>query len=133
MLAFICDEAIHDYTNFQTYLKKVFNDNVIKEINLKNLDQAENKYWHNIRQGRLTALKLYEAAHWRTDGALVQQILGGYKVPETKAIKRGTKLEARVLQATEEKLNLKIERSGFKLINGILGASPDGVGLRFCC
>ncbi|KAJ8713708.1 hypothetical protein PYW07_014078 [Mythimna separata] len=54
--------------------------------------QSESKYWHNIRQGRLTASKLYEAAHCKTDGTLVEQILGGYKVPETKSILRGRRV-----------------------------------------
>lgn len=131
MLSFVQDETVHDFSNFTKYLKKVFDDNIIQDINLKTIEQAESKYWHNIRQGRLTASKLYEAAHCSTDGALVEQILGGYKVPETKAIQRGKKLESRVLQVIEQKLNLKIERSGFILINGIMGASPDGVGKDF--
>ncbi|KAF9799189.1 hypothetical protein SFRURICE_006449 [Spodoptera frugiperda] len=84
-------------------------------------------YWHTVRQGRLTASKLYEAAQCKTDGSLVEQLLGGYKVPETKAILRGRKLESRVLQVVQEKLGIHVQKSGFVLINGILGASPDGI------
>nr|XP_049698250.1 uncharacterized protein LOC126055020 [Helicoverpa armigera]XP_049703640.1 uncharacterized protein LOC126056088 [Helicoverpa armigera] len=131
MLAFVDDETIHDYCNFSKYLKRIINNIVIEEIKLKTIRQADSKYWHNIRQGRLTASKLYEAAHCHTDGALVEQILGGYKVPETKAIQRGRRLESRVLKEIEEKLQVKIDRSGFTLIDGILGASPDGIGEDF--
>ncbi|KAI8428453.1 hypothetical protein MSG28_007265 [Choristoneura fumiferana] len=62
--------------------------------------------------GRLTASKLYEAAHCKTDGTLVRQILGGYKVPETKAIKRGKVLEKPVIEEIEKKLHIKVESSG---------------------
>lgn len=83
-----------------------------------------------MRQGRLTASKLHEAPHRKTDGALVQQILGVYKVPETttKAIQRGKISENRVIQVIKEKLNITFEKLGLMLINGSLGASPDGVG-----
>ena len=131
MLQFVDVETVHTYSNFRDHLKKVIDDETILDINAKSLGQSESKYWHSIRQGRLTASKLYEAAHCKTDGTLVEQILGGYKVPETKSILRGRRLEKRVIQVIEEKLGVKIEKSGFMLINGILGASPDGVGEDF--
>ncbi|CAH0599465.1 unnamed protein product [Chrysodeixis includens] len=131
MLQFIDVETIHTYSNFRDYLKKVIDDESILNINAKSLGQSESKYWHSIRQGRLTASKLYEAAHCKTDGTLVEHILGGYKVPETKSILRGRKLEKHVLKVIEDKLHVKIKQSGFMLINGILGASPDGVGEDF--
>ncbi|KAI8432624.1 hypothetical protein MSG28_013610 [Choristoneura fumiferana] len=44
------------------------------------------------RQGRVTASKVYEVGHCSTpDGSLVEQILGGYKMYDTKAMKRGKK------------------------------------------
>lgn len=79
----------------------------------------------------MTASKLYEAAQCKTDGSLVEQILGGYKVPETKAILRGRKFESRVLQVVQEKLGIHVQKSGFVLINVILRASPDDIGENF--
>lgn len=131
MLQFVDVETVHNYTNFRDYLDTVFNDEIILDINKKTVGQSDSKYWYSVRQGRLTASKLYEAAQCNTDGSLVENILGGYKVPETKAIQRGRRLENRVLQVIQEKLGIQVEKSGFMLINGILGASPDGVGEDF--
>ncbi|CAH1640539.1 unnamed protein product [Spodoptera littoralis] len=84
MSGFLEAYTIHSFCNFQQYLKSKITIDTIEEINIKTMGQADSKYWHSIRQGRLTASKLYEAAHCNTDGSLVQQILGGYKIPETK-------------------------------------------------
>lgn len=131
MLVFLEEQSIHEFDNFKIYLERALTKKIIDEINGKTEAQANCKYWHSIRQGRLTASKLHEAAHCKTEGSLVEQILGGYKVPETKAIQRGKRLEQRVLVELERKLGVTIKRSGFVLINGILGASPDGVGDDF--
>jgi hypothetical protein len=131
ILTFVEKKVTHDFTNFKTFLHETIDGNDIKSINEKTEGQNDCKFWHNIRQARLTASKLHEAAHCQTDGSLVQQILGGYKVPETKQIQRGRKLEAEVLKVVEDKLCTNIKKSGFVLINGLLGASPDGVAEAF--
>ncbi|XP_073941199.1 uncharacterized protein isoform X1 [Choristoneura fumiferana] len=120
-------ESNHDFEYFKDTLDHQIGKDDIEKINQETANQVNSKYWHYIRQGRLTASKLYEAAHCKTDGTLVRQILGGYKVPETKAIKRGKVLEKPVIEEIEKKLHIKVESSGFILINSLMGASPDGV------
>lgn len=131
MLNFAEKDITHDFNNFQTFLGEIVDENIINDINTKTEGQSNSKYWHTIRQGRLTASKLHEAAHCQTDGSLVEQILGGYKIPETKQIQRGRTLEDSVLQEIVNKLGVNIRKSGFVLINGIVGASPDGVADDF--
>lgn len=120
-----------DFDKYMSFLNNKVTPSVINEIKLKTKSQINSKLWHNIRQGRITASKIYEASRCKTDGTLVQQILGGYKVPETKFIKRGKILEQSVIEEAEKMLNFKVEKSGFILINGVVGASPDGVGEDF--
>lgn len=127
VLTFVEKNVTHDFSHFKSFLLEIIDSTVIKAINEKTEGQCNCKYWHNICQGRLTASKLYDAARCQTDGSLVQQILGGYKIPETRQILRGRKLETSVLKELENKLGMKILKSGFVLINGVLGASPDGV------
>ncbi|CAG4992617.1 unnamed protein product [Parnassius apollo] len=53
--------------------------------------------------------------------------MGGYKVPETRAIQRGKRLENLVKKEVEVELDVKIKDCGFVLVSGIIGASPDGI------
>lgn len=127
MLAFIQCDQNHTYENFKTYCEEKLSLEVITEIEEQTRGQAECTLWHTLKQGRLSASKIYEATRCKTDGVLVKTILGGYKVPETKAIKRGKLLEKEVLKAIETDLKIKLHPCGFKLITPIIGASPDGV------
>jgi hypothetical protein len=125
------EESNHTSTKFIEYAKSLITKEVVAEIENKTLKQSDNKYWHYIRQGRITASILHQAAHCQTDGTLVQQILGGYKMPETAAIKRGKNLEKLVIKEIEKSINSEIDTCGFALINSIIGASPDGVSDDF--
>lgn len=124
---FETNSSSSDFSTFKECLDSKITRHVIDIINNETVEQANSKFWHYIRQGRLTASKIHEAAHCNTDGSLVQQILGGYKVPQTLAIQRGKRLEQQVLSEVEKKLNVKTVKSGFILINSIIGASPDGI------
>lgn len=129
MVDFINEENDHSYENFKNY-----SNNRVDKITISNetKSQASSKLWHCMRQGRITGSKIYEIAHCQTaDGSLVEEILGGYKVQETEAMKRGKYLEKKVLTKLEERLGKKINEAGFYLINGISGASPDGIGDDF--
>ncbi|KAL0803217.1 hypothetical protein ABMA28_017318 [Loxostege sticticalis] len=78
--------------------------------------QVDSVLWHYLRQGRVTASNIYNSTRCTTaNGVLVKSIMGGYKVPESRAIQRGKRLE---------KL---IKDCGFMLVSGIIGASPDGI------
>ncbi|KAG7305062.1 hypothetical protein JYU34_010519 [Plutella xylostella] len=46
-------------------------------------------------------------------------------------MKRGKKSEKEVIMNLQRELNKEIEDTGFILINGLFGASPDGVGDEF--
>lgn len=120
-----------DYVFLKKHMDEKITKDVVDSLNNETQDQATNIFWHYLRQGRLTGSKLHEAAHCKTDGVLVQQILGGYKVPETQAIKRGKRLEPRIIAELEKKLKVDIKKTGFILIDSVVGASPDGVTKDF--
>lgn len=66
------------------------NFTAIKEIFQATKEQADCPLWHELRYGRITASKIYEMAHCKTEnGSLVEHIMGGYSFKETIAIKRG--------------------------------------------
>ncbi|XP_047986759.1 uncharacterized protein LOC125226722 [Leguminivora glycinivorella] len=132
ILDFTTKSDNHDFDNFKIHMSARLNKNVISEIEQATKKQAESKLWHSIRQGRITASKIHEACHCDTpDGSLVEQILGGYKMFETKAMKRGKLLEKSVVAKLESDLNCEIKECGFNLINLICGASPDGMTNNF--
>ncbi|XP_063390036.1 uncharacterized protein LOC134675637 [Cydia fagiglandana] len=132
ILEFTTKSDNHSYENFKTEMSIVLTQIVQDEIEINTKKQAESKLWHSIRQGRITASKIYDACRCRTtDGSLVEQILGGYKMYDTKAMKRGKQLEKPVVREIEKKLGVKIEECGFYLINLFCGASPDGIANNF--
>ncbi|KYN12328.1 hypothetical protein ALC57_15499, partial [Trachymyrmex cornetzi] len=86
--------------------------------------------WYELRYGRITASKLYEAAHCTTDsGSFVKQITGASKIHETSAMLRGKNLEKLVLSEVERELGTQIRNAGLYLLPNYpaLGASPDGI------
>ena len=88
---------------------------------------------YELRYGRITGSKLYEAAQCKTkDGSLVKQILGATKLYENQHMKRGKKLEKLVLKQLAAK-GYKIKKCGFKIVpsHPIFGASPDGIGENY--
>lgn len=115
------------FQNFKDFAESKISLEVISAIEEQTRHQAENVWWHNLKQSRVSASKIYEASRCKIDGVLVKSILGGYKVPETKAIKRGKILEKKVINEIEKEHNVKINKCGFKLITPLIGASPDGI------
>ncbi|XP_063384862.1 uncharacterized protein LOC134670968 [Cydia fagiglandana] len=131
MVEFLEKENNH---NFEKYKK--FCDTLVKKkknkIKKETEGQVHSKQWHSIRQGRITGSKIYEIAQCQTpNGCLVEQLLGGCKAPETKAIKRGKNLEKSVLNQLQQEINKDINETGFIIVDGIFGASPDGIGDDF--
>lgn len=118
-------EALKKYAN------ELLTDEAKKEIEKQTRNQAHNKLWHSLRQGRITASKIHDASRCNTDGVLVQLILGGYKVPETKAIKRGKLLEGQVIKKIMADMKVTINACGLFLITPFIGASPDGLSDDF--
>lgn len=86
------------FLDFKNFAEQILTPEAREVIEESTRQQANSKLWHTLRQGRVTASKIHEATKCTTDGVLVKTILGGYKVPETNAIKRGKKLEGEVLK-----------------------------------
>lgn len=63
-----------------------------------------------MRHGRITAAKAYEASRRNTsNGTLVELLVGGQNLRNTKAMERGKELEAIVLQQIAQKLKRKFQ------------------------
>ncbi|XP_074097618.1 uncharacterized protein LOC141526482 [Cotesia typhae] len=105
-------------------------DNIEKETQ----NQADCDLWFSLRYGRITASKAYEASRCNTPNeTLVELLVGGQKLRNTKAMERGKELEATVLQQVEQKLKRKFQKCGLFLSqkHPYLGASPDAIDDEF--
>lgn len=121
----------HSFENFKNYIDGKVSDQK-KTINKETMTQVNSKLWHCLRQARITGSKIYEIAHCKTPhGSLVEELLGGHKTPETKAMKRGKVLEKSVIKKLQEEIKETILGAGFMLVDGLFGASPDGIGRDF--
>lgn len=116
LLQFVHQVDDHCYDKFKSFSATAITLDVVKTIAEATKAQADSKLWHSMRQGRVTGSRIYEAIHCKTEnGSLVQSILGGYKVPETNAIKRGKVLEKVVLKELEKEFGA-IQHTGLILI-----------------
>ncbi|XP_035435718.1 uncharacterized protein LOC118266384 [Spodoptera frugiperda] len=114
---------------FVEYCKLVMSTEACEQAELITKDQNDCPLWHELRYGRITASKAYEAAHCKVlDGSLTENILGATKLKDTEAMKRGRFLESQVLKEVEKIKQIKINKCGLKLnaAHPIMGASPDG-------
>lgn len=119
-----------DCTEFLHFCSQQMTVNLCSEAVIKTTEQSASSLWFDLRFGRITASKIYDAAHCKkSDGSFVNQVLGVTKVPVTEAMLRGRKLEEEVLEGVEKKLNIKFKRVGLQLKPRypIFGASPDGI------
>ncbi|XP_030759612.1 uncharacterized protein LOC115885010 [Sitophilus oryzae] len=117
-----------DCTEFLNFCSQQMTVDLCSEAAIKTTEQSASSLWFDLRFGRITASKIYDAAHCKkSDGSFVNQILGVTKVPVTEAL-RGRKLEE-VLKGAEQKLNVKFKRVGLQLKPRypIFGASPDAL------
>lgn len=115
--------------DFFEYCKLLMTADACEEAALATLKQNDCPLWHELRYGRITASKAYDAAHCNVlDGTLTQTILGASKLRDTEAMKRGRFLESNVLREVEKINKIKINKCGLKLnsTHPIMGASPDG-------
>lgn len=120
-------DSVDEFLKFAT---KEISEDVCLHAQTTTVAQNNSPMWHELRYGRITASKFYEAAKCKTaEGSLVESIIGVRKMKTTKAMERGIKLEAAVINAVEEKLHIVVEKTGL-IINPqypIFGASPDGI------
>ncbi|KAH0546654.1 hypothetical protein KQX54_013067 [Cotesia glomerata] len=115
---------------FLEFAKIEMKEAVCEEAEQLSKQQSECAIWHELRYGRITASKFYEAAHCKTeDGSLVQQIIGASKVHETNAMARGKNLEKDVIEVLEKELKVEITRPEIYHVpsHPVFAASPDGV------
>ncbi|KAF9411550.1 hypothetical protein HW555_009698, partial [Spodoptera exigua] len=115
--------------DFIEYCKLIMTADACKGAAIATLEQNDCPLWHELRYGRITASKAYDAAHCNTlDGTLTETILGASKLRDTEAMERGRLLESQVLKEVEKICKIKISKCGLKLnsTHPIMGASPDG-------
>lgn len=117
-------------SNFLNYASLMISDDVSKKIEVATRDQSNSPLWFDLRYGRITASKLYEAAKCKTkDGALVQQILGISKKYDNVFMQRGRMLEKKVISTVEKLQKININPCGLIIIGELsfFGASSDGL------
>lgn len=116
-------------SSFFRFCQAAMTKELLESIAEATADQCENSDWYSYRIARITASVCYEASRSTTyEGSLKERIMG-YNAPfESAHMKRGKKLEKRVLLVLEKKYG-PIKKSGLYLsaIHPHLGASPDGV------
>lgn len=92
---------------FIEFIEQNVNEGDCKSVQDVTINQYKSSTWYEVRYGRITASKLYEASKCTTfAGSLVEEILGGGKIIETPAMARGIFLSKHY---------------------PIYGASPDGL------
>ncbi|CAG4938604.1 unnamed protein product [Colias eurytheme] len=117
--------------DFIEHCKLIMTADAYKGAAIATLEENDCPLWHELRYGRITASKAYDAAHCNTlDGTITDTILGvnSRKLRDTEAMKRGRLLESQVLNEVEKIRKIKISKCGLKLnsTHPIMGASPDG-------
>ncbi|KAJ8915706.1 hypothetical protein NQ315_000640 [Exocentrus adspersus] len=76
---------------------------LILEVERNTRKQSDSIIWQEMRYGRITASKAYNATRCKVlDGCLVESILGA-KLIQTKAMMRGLELEIEIKSPTTEK------------------------------
>lgn len=117
-------------TNFLDYASSIITEEISKRIEIATRDQSESLLWFDLRYGRITASKLYEAARCQTkDGSLVKQILGISKKYDNVFMQRGRLLEKKVIATVAKMKNITIHPCGIIIKSELpfFGALSDGL------
>ncbi|XP_057339978.1 uncharacterized protein LOC130677297 [Microplitis mediator] len=134
LLVNFINEGGTSYDEFLTLSKSRMSKDLCERIEKMTQDQANCELWFTLRYERVTASKAYEASRCNTpNGILVELLVGGKKLRDTKAMERGKKIEAMVLQQVEQKMKKKLNKCGLFLSEKYpyLGASPDAIDDEF--
>ena len=118
-----------DPFEFMNFCKQFLTKESIRSCMIETLEQSGNKIWFELRYGRITASKLYEASNCTTfNGSLVESLLGLVKI-NAQAVERGKNLEQAVLSEVQKMFKTQIKKCGLILSEEypIFGASPDGI------
>lgn len=123
-----------DFLTFSKQLISICSIEQCNKVAQKTKLQSESKIWIEMRYGRITASRIYEVAHCKTErGTLVEQIIGASKIMETEAMQKGKELEKKVLNVLQQRIQVKLTDCGLLLDPEfpVIGASPDAIGPDF--
>lgn len=121
---------------FFIHCRKFVNSSTMNSAEILTIDQADTKLWFEMRYGRVTASRVYQASRCKTkNGSLVDSIMGkrsGWSF----AIQRGTNLEDQVFNVLKNEMQLqghKLRQCGLFVDEALphFGASPDGIADDF--
>ncbi|KAK5648563.1 hypothetical protein RI129_003455 [Pyrocoelia pectoralis] len=112
-------EIPEDFLNFCI---KTICPTIRSDAECATLNQHREALWWELRYGRITASKVYEAVHCHTgDGSLIKQIIGTSKVRDTNPMKRETELA------------VPLNKCGIYIVEDypVCAASPDAISADF--
>ncbi|XP_077275587.1 uncharacterized protein LOC143904644 [Temnothorax americanus] len=134
LLLNFCEKESSSADDFLEYASKEMSEDSCRMAEKLTRSQSDTVTWHELRYGRVTASRIYEAAHCKTlNGTFVQQIIGASKIFDSQAMQRGKRLEKEVLVEVGKITRLPFKDCGLILLPSfpVLGASPDAIGDDF--
>lgn len=132
MSSFIGDNS----DQFISHCRQFVNSSTMSSAEILTIDQADTPLWFEMRYGRITASRVYQASRCKTkNGSLVDSIMGkrsGWSF----AMQRGTNLEDQVFKILQNEMKLqghKLKQCGLFVDETLpqFGASPDGIADEF--
>ncbi|XP_037045889.1 uncharacterized protein LOC119081257 [Bradysia coprophila] len=121
---------------FFEHCRQFVNSSTMASAEILTIDQADTPLWFEMRYGRITASRIYQASRCKTkNGSLVDSIMGkrsGWSF----AMQRGTNLEDQVFNILKNEMHLqghKLKQCGLFVDEKLphFGASPDGIADDF--
>ncbi|XP_058818447.1 uncharacterized protein LOC131681586 isoform X2 [Topomyia yanbarensis] len=132
MFSLIREYSSNDPNEFLKYCTERMQEGNCSNAQFLTVEQADTDLWHELRKGRITASRIYEASRCTMlSGSLTNKIMGissGFSF----AMKRGTDLEGHVF-AVLKKQYPSLRETGLVLDAQFpwMGASPDGISDEF--
>lgn len=121
---------------FFNHCRQFVNSSTMSSAEILTIDQADTPLWFEMRYGRITASRIYQASRCKTkNGSLVDSIMGkrsGWSF----AMQRGTNLEDQVFNVLKNEMYMqghKLKQCGLFVDETLphFGASPDGIADEF--
>ncbi|KAJ8910529.1 hypothetical protein NQ315_013492 [Exocentrus adspersus] len=110
------NNSITTADDFIEFMKHTMTDIDCQRREFLTRDQSKSTAWYELRFGRITASRLFQASRCQTtDGALMEKNLGATRPFITEPIRRGLLLEEEVLKEVGQLRKLKIQRCGLLL------------------
>lgn len=121
---------------FFNHCRQFLTTSTMSSAEILTIDQADTPLWFEMRYGRITASRVYQASRCKTkNGSLVDSIMGkrsGWSF----AMQRGTNLEDQVFQILKHDMKMHghtLKQCGLFVDEKLphFGASPDGIADEF--